>query len=79
MGYTASRKVGNAVIRNRARRRLRSAVTDVLSARAQPGHDYVLIARAATAERPYDELLADLARAIDRATREPRPPREARP
>ena len=79
VGYTASRKVGNAVIRNRARRRLRSAVTDVLSARAQPGHDYVLIARAATAERPYDELLADLARAIDRATREPRPPREPRP
>lgn len=66
VGYTASRKVGNAVIRNRARRRLRAAVNDVLAARALKGHDYVLIARAATAERPYDALLADLASALDR-------------
>ena len=68
IGFTASRKVGNAVIRNRARRRLRAAVTDVLCARARPGHDYVLIARAATAERPYDDLLADLGKALDRAS-----------
>lgn len=67
VGFTASRKVGNAVVRNRARRRLRSAVTDVLSARAEPGFDYVLIARAGTAERTYDELLADLGKALDRA------------
>lgn len=67
VGFTASKKVGNAVIRNRARRRLRAAVADVLSARAEPGHDYVLIARAATAERSYDELLADLGKALDRA------------
>lgn len=66
VGYTASRKVGNAVIRNRARRRLRAAVNDVLAARALKGHDYVLIARAATAQRPYDALLADLASALDR-------------
>ncbi|MEQ8394267.1 ribonuclease P protein component [Thalassobaculum sp.] len=67
VGFTASRKVGNAVVRNRARRRLRSAVADVLSARAEAGFDYVLIARAATAERTYDELLADLGKALDRA------------
>ncbi|MDF1794121.1 MAG: ribonuclease P protein component [Thalassobaculaceae bacterium] len=66
VGYTASRKVGNAVKRNRARRRLRAAVNDVLAGRALGGHDYVLIARAATAGRPYDALLADLASALDR-------------
>ncbi|HEY9569300.1 MAG TPA: ribonuclease P protein component, partial [Thalassobaculum sp.] len=60
VGFTASRKVGNAVIRNRARRRLRAVVADVLSARAEPGCDYVLIARAATADRSYDDLLRDL-------------------
>lgn len=66
VGYTASRKVGNAVLRNRARRRLRAAAADVLSARAEQGCDYVLIARAATADRPYDALLADLGKALDR-------------
>lgn len=66
VGYTASRKVGNAVVRNRARRRLRAAVNDVLAPRALKGHDYVLIARAATAQRPYDALLADLISALDR-------------
>ena len=59
VGYTASRKVGNAVQRNRSRRRLRAVVNDVLAARAIPGRDYVLIARAATAGRPYDDLLPD--------------------
>lgn len=66
VGYTASRKVGNAVIRNRARRRLRAVVNDVLASRARPGRDYVLIARAATAGRPYDALLQDLSIALDR-------------
>lgn len=66
VGYTASRKVGNAVARNRSRRRLRAVVNDVLAARAIPGRDYVLIARAATAGRPYDDLVADLAGALDR-------------
>jgi ribonuclease P protein component len=77
VGYTASKKVGNSVARNRARRRLRAAVHDVLSARAKPGHDYVLIARFDTATRPYDALCNDLAEALERATqsrsRGPRP------
>lgn len=66
VGFTASRKVGGAVVRNRARRRLRAAVSDVLSQQAEAGHDYVLIARAATAERSYDDLLADLEKALSR-------------
>ena len=72
VGYTACRKVGHAVIRNRARRRLRAAVNDVLASRALQGHDYVLIARAATAGRPYDTLLADLAGALDRSEKKNR-------
>ena len=60
VGYTASRKVGIAVVRNRARRRLRAAVAQVLERHAAPGHDYVVIARSATATRPFPALLADL-------------------
>ena len=49
VGFTASRKVGNAVIRNRAKRRLRAAAAQILPVQGSPGTDYVLIARAATA------------------------------
>ncbi|WP_237737664.1 ribonuclease P protein component [Candidatus Endolissoclinum faulkneri] len=66
VGYTASCKVGHAVKRNRSRRLLRAIVNDVLARRAQPGCDYVLIARAATAERSYSNLLNDLENALDR-------------
>jgi ribonuclease P protein component len=61
VGFTASRKVGNAVARNRARRRLRAAAAAVLPAHAAAGHDYVVIARAGTLTRAYGALLDDLA------------------
>ncbi|MFP6731766.1 MAG: ribonuclease P protein component [Alphaproteobacteria bacterium] len=64
IGYTASRKVGNAVQRNRARRRLRAAVAEVMTSRASEGWDYVLIARRQTLGRPYGDLLADLEGAL---------------
>ena len=60
VGFTASKKVGNAVRRNRAKRRLRVLADTVLRDRAEPGHDYVLIARAATVERDFAELRDDL-------------------
>lgn len=60
VGFTVSRKVGGAVVRNRVRRRLRAAVEAVMPAHAAPGHDYVVIGRAATAHRPFDALRADL-------------------
>lgn len=60
VGFTASRKVGIAVERNRARRRLRAAVQQVMALHAAPGRDYVLIARAGTAGRPFAALLGDL-------------------
>jgi ribonuclease P protein component len=69
IGLTASRKVGNAVIRNRAKRRLRAAAAAVLAERGRPGTDYVLIARAGTAERPYGALVADLESALRRVDR----------
>ena len=64
IGYTASRKVGGSVQRNRARRRLRAVVHDVMNAMAMPGHEFVLIARANTLTRSYDGLLADIRRAL---------------
>lgn len=69
VGFTASRKVGNAVARNRARRRLQAAACDILSARALVGWHYVLIARQATLNRSYDALLQDLDTAITRLER----------
>ena len=69
VGYTASKKVGNAVARNRARRRLKAVVHDVLSERADEAMDYVLIARATTVARSYDDLLNDLRQALDRVNR----------
>src|ERR1700735_1770193 len=71
IGFTASRGVGNAVARNRAKRRLREPAASVLSSRGKTGTDYVLIARAGTGERPYAELLADLEGALRQLSRRP--------
>jgi ribonuclease P protein component len=60
VGFTVSRKVGNSVARNRARRRLRAAADTVMTDHAAAGEDYVLIGRAGTLTRPFAALLADL-------------------
>jgi ribonuclease P protein component len=64
VGFTASRKVGGAVDRNRAKRRLRAAAAATLPLLAREGHDYVLIARTATLSRPFAELTRDLEKAL---------------
>ncbi len=69
IGFTATRKRGGAVVRNRAPRRLRAAAAGVLAKRGRPGTDYVLIARRDTAERPYAALVADLETALRRLGR----------
>ncbi|AWD21632.1 ribonuclease P protein component [Fuscovulum blasticum] len=75
IGFTASKKIGNAVARNRAKRRLREVARAVLPRLAQPGWDYVLVARPeATIARPFAALLADLEAALA-AVQAPRAPR----
>ena len=67
VGYTASRKVGNAVARNRAKRRLREVARAVLPREGRDGWDYVLVGRPeATATLPFAQLLADLSSALAR-------------
>jgi len=61
VGFTASRKVGGAVQRNRAKRRLRAAAQAILPEQGEARCDYVLVARTATLTRPYARLLKDLA------------------
>ncbi len=62
LGFTVTKKVGNAVHRNRTRRRLRAAARDVLAERAVAGVDLVLIGRDGTAKRSFDDLKNDLRR-----------------
>ncbi len=77
VGFTATRKVGGAVVRNRARRRLRAAAAAVLPVRGLPGWDYVLIARDGTVDRPFAALLGDLETALGRIARRPPQPAAA--
>jgi len=65
VGFTCSKKVGNAVARNRAKRRLREVARQMLSLYGRLGWDYVLIGKAKkTEERPFDELCKDLKKSL---------------
>ncbi len=59
-GFTATKQLGKAVVRNRARRRLKEAVRLTGPIHATEGYDYVLIARAGTLKRRFAELIKDL-------------------
>ncbi len=64
VGFTATKKIGNAVRRNRAKRRLRELAKALLPEHGLPGHDYVFIARNGTAEREWTALLDDTRKAL---------------
>ena len=69
VGFTATKKIGNAVVRNRVKRRLRALARLMLAGQARPGHDYVLIGRAPTFSRAYPDLENDLSSALKRLHR----------
>lgn len=64
VGFTVTKKVGNAVVRNRVKRRLREAARIELADTARPGFDYVVIGRKATIDRNFERLRDDLAKAL---------------
>jgi ribonuclease P protein component len=72
-GFTITRKIGNAVVRNRIRRRLREAVRLAAAGHAEPATDYVLVGRRAALTLPFDRLVTDLLSGIEALSR-PRKP-----
>ncbi len=67
LGFTVTKKIGNAVVRNRTRRRLKEAARLVLASQPLAGVDLVLIGRAGTAKRDFSALQNDVRRALAKA------------
>jgi ribonuclease P protein component len=67
IGFTVTKKVGNAVIRNRTRRRLKEAARLLLAERGLTGVDLVLIGRDGTRKRDFPALQRDIAKAMEKA------------
>jgi len=65
-GLTVTKKLGGAVVRNRIRRRLKAAISEVAGTSARPGFDYVVVARPAALNRPFDALKKELEDAFHR-------------
>jgi len=66
-GITVTKKIGNAVVRNRMKRRFRALVREILPAHGLAGHDHVLIGREGGVERDFALLRAELLAALERA------------
>ncbi len=66
VGFTVTRKVGNAVIRNRVKRRLKEAARQMIVSKGNAGFDYVLIGRRGTLTRAFSGILEDLSLALDK-------------
>ena len=73
VGFTVTRKLGGAVQRNRIRRRMKEAVRLAAGNHLKPGHDYVIIGRVSTANRPFEKLVSDIISAIHYLHRSPIP------
>ena len=69
VGYTVTKKVGNAVVRNRLKRRLRALARDLLPVRGLPGADHVLIGRSDGIERDFALLRGEFERALQKVAR----------
>lgn len=65
-GFTITKKIGNAVTRNRIRRRLKHALSQLADEFAMPGFDYVVVGRRRAATQPYSDLKKDLERCLQR-------------
>jgi ribonuclease P protein component len=66
LGFTCSKKIGNAVMRNRAKRRLREVARLGLAIEARAGYDYVIVGRQAAITREFADLQKDLTTAVQR-------------
>jgi len=66
VGFTVTKKIGGAVVRNRMKRRLRALAREVLPARGFPGSDHVMIGRAKGIERDFGLMRTELAGALNR-------------
>lgn len=69
LGITVTKKIGNAVVRNRMKRRFRALAREVIAPDGLPGADHVLIGRAGGVERDYTVLKTELGKALGRAIR----------
>jgi len=67
VGFTVTRKIGNAVTRNRMKRRFRALAREVIPIHGYAGSDHVMIGRAAGIEREFSALRHDLVKALERA------------
>lgn len=79
-GITVTKRIGNAVVRNRMKRRFRALIRELLPDYGLPGHDHVLIGREGGVERDFGKLRDELAAALDRAKAgKGDPPRRRKP
>ena len=69
VGFTVTKKIGGAVVRNRMKRRFRALAQEIVAARGFPGADHVMIGRAKGIERDFGLLRTELAQALDRLRR----------
>jgi ribonuclease P protein component len=71
IGITVTKKIGNAVIRNRMKRRFRALAREILPGNGRPGADHILIGRAGGVERPYADLTRELRKALAKLAKRP--------
>ena len=69
VGFTVTKKIGGAVVRNRMKRRFRALASEIMPAKGMPGADHVMIGRANGIERDFGMLRDELSSALDKLRR----------